>query len=91
MHTLLVPSSAADIFRTRIALLPEDLRVQSIRHRIRLGDNLSTLAQQYRTTVSDIRRANRPKGSKIIAGDLLIIPLGEHVDTIAANTHTTLR
>ena len=89
-HTLLVPSSVADIFRTRIARLPEDQRIQSIRHRIRLGDNLSTIAQQYRTTVSDIRRANRLKGSKIITGDLLIIPVVTHEDSIAASSYTTL-
>lgn len=89
-HTLLVPSSVAELFRTRIAQLPQDQRVQSIRHRIRLGDNLSTLAQQYRTTVSDIRRVNRLQGSKIIAGDLLIIPVATYEDSIAANVYSTL-
>ena len=87
-HTLLVPSSVAQLFRTRIARLPQEQRIQSIRHRIRLGDNLSTIAQKYRTTVSVLRKANRLKGSKIIAGDLLIIPVVKHLDSIAANTHT---
>lgn len=72
----------------RIAHLPQDQRVQSIRHRIRLGDNLSTIAQHYRTTVSVLRKANRLNGSKIIAGDLLIIPVADRGDPIAANTHT---
>jgi len=89
-HTLLVPSSVADLLRTRLAQLPQDQRIHSIRHRIRLGDNLSTIAQQYRTTVSDIRRVNRLKGSKIIAGKLLIIPVVTLEDTIATNAHTTL-
>ncbi|MEN8206041.1 MAG: transglycosylase SLT domain-containing protein [Pseudomonadota bacterium] len=89
-HTLLVPRSAAHVFRSRIAQLPQDQRIQSIRHRIRLGDNLSTIAQQYRTTVSDLRKANRLEGSKIIAGDLLIIPVTEREDSIAASTRTTL-
>ena len=90
MHTLLVPSAVADEFRTQIARLPQDQRVQSIRHRIRLGDNLSTIAQQYRTTVPDIRKVNRLKDNKIIAGDLLIIPVMERGDSIAASTYTTL-
>jgi membrane-bound lytic murein transglycosylase D len=90
MNTLLVPIAVADKFRTHIARLPQDQRVQSIRHRIRLGDNLSTIAQQYRTTVPDIRKVNRLKGNKIIAGDLLIIPVVEHGDSIAASTYTTL-
>ena len=87
-HTLLVPTSAAQLFRMRLARLPQDQRIQSIRHRIRLGDNLSTIAQKYRTTVSMLRKANRLKDSKIIAGDELIIPFGERGDSIAANTHT---
>jgi membrane-bound lytic murein transglycosylase D len=87
-HALLVPTSVADQFRTRIAQLPMEQRIQSIRHRIRPGDNLSTIAQQYRTTVADIRKANRLKGSKIIAGDLLIIPVAIHEDTLAANANT---
>ena len=72
----------------RIALLPQDQRIQSIRHRIRLGDNLSTIAQKYRTTVSMLRKVNRLQGNKIIAGDLLIIPVAERGDTLAANTRT---
>jgi len=87
-HTLLLPRSAAPLFRMRIASLPQDQRVQSIRHRIRLGDNLSTIAQKYRTTVSVLRKANGLKDSKIIAGDSLIIPVAEHGDTLAANTRT---
>lgn len=87
-HTLLVPLSAAPLFRMRIASLPQDQRIQSIRHRIRLGDNLSTIAQKYRTTVSMLRKVNRLQGNKIIAGDLLIIPVAERGDTLAANTRT---
>jgi len=90
VNTLLVPIAVADEFRTHIARLPQNQRVQSIRHRIRPGDNLSTIAQQYRTTVPDIRKVNRLKGNKIIAGDLLIIPVVERGDSIAASTYTTL-
>jgi membrane-bound lytic murein transglycosylase D len=87
-HTLLVPRSAALLFRMRIAHLPQDQRVASIRHRIRLGDNLSSIAQKYRTTVSMLRKANGLKDSKIIAGDSLIIPVAEHGETLATNTRT---
>jgi membrane-bound lytic murein transglycosylase D len=70
-HMLLVPSLVEGVFRERIARLPQDQRIQSIRHRIRRGDNLGTIAQHYRTTVSELRKVNRLKGSKIIAGHLL--------------------
>lgn len=81
-HMLLVPKSVEHVIRERIARLPQDQRIQSIQYRIRRGDNLSTIAQQYRTTVSVLRKTNRLKGSKIIAGDMLIVPVGEREDSI---------
>jgi LysM repeat protein len=51
-----------------------------------MGDNLRTIAQQYRTTVSVLRKINRLKGSKIIAGKFLIVPVDEQEDYIAGIT-----
>lgn len=76
-HTLLFPKSAAGVFLERLARLPQEQRVRSVRHRIRRGDNLSTIAHHYRTTLSALRKVNRLKGSKIIAGDFLMVPVGE--------------
>ena len=81
-NKLLVPSMVEHALRERIARLPQDQRIQSVQHRIRWGDNLSTIAQQYRTTTSLLRKVNRLNGSKIIAGDLLIVPVGEQEDSI---------
>jgi membrane-bound lytic murein transglycosylase D len=88
--TLLVPSLVERVFRERIALLPEDQRIQSIQHRIRRGDNLSTIARQYRTTVSLLRKANRLNSSKIIAGDLLIVPVDEPEISIGGSSYAAL-
>jgi membrane-bound lytic murein transglycosylase D len=85
-HTLLFPKSVAQVFRERIARLPQDQRVKSIRHRIRTGDNLSTIARQYRTTVAALRKFNRLKGNKIIAGEFLIVPADEQGVSIAGIT-----
>jgi len=89
-HTLLIPRSTAQVFRERISQLPDDQRVKSIRHRIRIGDNLSTIAQQYHTTVPVLRKVNRLKGSKIIAGEFLIVPTSKQDDSIAGNTYAAL-
>lgn len=89
-HKLLVPSSAADNLRTRIARLPADQRIQSVRYRIQPGDNLSTLAELYRTTVSEIRRVNQLQDNRIIEGRTLIIPVGTREDTIASLPQKTL-
>jgi membrane-bound lytic murein transglycosylase D len=89
-HTLLFPRTAAPVFRERIARLPQDQRVRSIRHRIRTGDNLSTIAQQYRTTVSALRKANRLRNSKIIAGKFLLIPREGQQASITGATRTAM-
>jgi membrane-bound lytic murein transglycosylase D len=73
-HRLLVPSSKATLFRDRLALLPHDLRIQSITYRIRWGDTLSAIAHYSRTTVARLRQLNRLDNSRIIAGERLIIP-----------------
>lgn len=87
---LLIPSLVEQVFRERIARLPQDQRIQSIRHRIQWGDNLGTIAQHYRTTVSALRKVNRLKGSKITAGHLLIVPVAEQGNSIAGNSYTAL-
>lgn len=89
-HALLFPKSAAKVFQERIARLPLDERVKSVRHRIRKGDNLSTIAKHYRTTVSVLRKVNRLKGNKIIAGQYLIVPVGEREDSLAGVTFAAL-
>ena len=90
VHTLLVPKPMEKAFRERIARLPTDQRIESIHYRIRQGDSLSAIAQQFSTTVSKLRRINRLKGSKIIAGDLLIVPVGERENSIAGNAYARL-
>ena len=89
-HSILLPRSVAGEFRERIARLPHDKRVTSIKHQIRRGDTLSTIAQHYRTTVSAIRKVNRLTGNKIIAGEFLIVPVGKQEDSIEGMTYAGL-
>jgi membrane-bound lytic murein transglycosylase D len=44
-----------------------------ISYRIKRGDTLSTIATQYGTTVQDLRKWNRIRGSGIAAGETLTI------------------
>jgi membrane-bound lytic murein transglycosylase D len=76
-HRLLVPAATARRFRERLARLPADLRVQSVRYRVQPGDTLSVIAQNSRTTVTHLRRINRLESSRIIAGSLLMVPVAE--------------
>jgi len=74
-HTLLIPGTQATAFRTRLAGLSGEQRVPWVRHRIRFGDTLSTIARHYRITVARLRELNRLPDSRIVAGDLLIVPV----------------
>jgi peptidoglycan lytic transglycosylase D len=71
---LLIPKENEEIFRERLARLPAEKRIQSIRHRILRGDTLSTIAQHYRTTVERLLKVNHLKGPDIIAGEFLVVP-----------------
>jgi membrane-bound lytic murein transglycosylase D len=72
---LVLPKDAAPGFRTQLAGLSEEERVPWVRHRIRHGDTLSTIAQQYRIPTAQLRTFNRLPDSNIMAGDLLIVPV----------------
>ena len=90
VNRFLVPASAEPVIAGRIAGLTRAQRVQSIRHRIRAGDNLSTIAQHYGTTVRALRRANRLDSNRIIAGEILLVPAGEDGQTLADAGQATL-
>lgn len=83
VNTFLVPASVEPVIGMRIAGLTREERVQSIRHRIRVGDNLSTIAQHYGTTVRALRLANRLNSNRIIAGEILLVPAGEDGQKLA--------
>jgi len=73
-HRLLIPVERADNFRTGLAALPADQRMQWARYEIQPGDNLGAIARRYRTTPQALRSINHLKGNTIIAGRTLLIP-----------------
>ena len=81
-HTLLIPKASEQRFRERLARLPEDQRVQSVKYRVRQGDTLSAIAQNSQTTVARLRQINQLENTRIIAGKLLIVPMGEHDEDV---------
>ena len=71
---LLIPKTSEAIFGERLARLPEEERIRSIRHRILRGDTLSMIAQNYRTTVDRLLKVNNLKNTGIIAGEFIVVP-----------------
>jgi membrane-bound lytic murein transglycosylase D len=74
-HNLIIPRATATDFNTRLAGLSESDRLPWVRHRIRFGDTLSTIAQRYRIPLTRLREVNRLPDANIMAGDLLIVPV----------------
>ncbi|MGD8176607.1 LysM peptidoglycan-binding domain-containing protein [Marinimicrobium sp. ARAG 43.8] len=73
-HQLLIPVQHEDAFLEQLAELPTDQRVAWDRYRVERGDSLITIARRYRTSVDNIKSANRLKGNMIRAGQTLMIP-----------------
>ena len=71
---LVVPAGAKERFKQRLAELDPDERVRWVRHRIDQGQTLSEIASRYQTTVAMLKRVNNLGGSRITAGDHLVIP-----------------
>jgi membrane-bound lytic murein transglycosylase D len=73
-HYLIVPKSKGLDAETVLASIPQQERVRWLRIKVKNGDTLSQLAQRYRTDVTSLRQANNLSGSRIHAGQALLIP-----------------
>jgi membrane-bound lytic murein transglycosylase D len=87
-HRLLVPRASAAALRAGVETLPPEARVTWKRHRIKPGEAISTIASRYGTSVGALQSANRLKGSRIRAGDVLLIPVAAAPETQYALTAT---
>ncbi len=74
-HRLLIPVEKVDNFLQALKTVPTDQRVQWARHQIKEGDSLGKIAQQYKITISAIKKANGITGTNIRAGKHLLIPV----------------
>ena len=72
---LLVPVPARDRFERTLASLPRGDRIRFVRHRIRRGETLYSIARRHRSSVDALRAVNRLRGSLIRAGQELVVPV----------------
>jgi len=61
--------------RLRVPTDGETSIPESVEHRVRRGESLSTIAQAYGVGLNAIRVVNGIRGSRILAGEVLTIPL----------------
>jgi LysM repeat protein len=72
-------ASAPDPAATRAAAASAASAARSshesdVRYRVRSGDSLWTIARRHGTSVEEIKRANELRSSRILAGQVLLIP-----------------
>lgn len=74
-HDLLLPITHVEGFKTKLAELPAEKRIKWVRHRVRNGETLGTIAQKFHTSIRTIKRVNRLRGKMIRIGRGLTIPV----------------
>jgi membrane-bound lytic murein transglycosylase D len=84
----------SEAFSEALAALPASERVRWQRHKVKTGDTLSGIADQYRTTIAAVKRANGISGNTIRAGSYLTVPvaskpLSEYSQSAAARLAKT--
>ncbi len=73
-HRLLLPLDKAEAFKVALQAVPPEKRINWVRHKIKTGENLSTISRRYRSTTALIKSVNNIKGSQIRAGKYLMVP-----------------
>ena len=74
-YDLLLPITHVEAFKTKLAELPAEKRIKWIRHRVRSGETLGTIAQKFHTSIRTIKRVNHLRGKMIRVGRGLTIPV----------------
>ncbi len=75
-QTLLLPAGTGAKFSQGLAQLTDADRVQWQHYRIKRGDSLIRIAHKFDTEVGLLRQVNAIRGSRIRAGDTMMIPRG---------------
>ena len=76
-YILRVPYGSKDKFYNSFNALPETERfaTQKVEHRVKKGENLTTIASKYRVLISDLMTINNLKNDRLSIGQRLKIPV----------------
>ena len=67
-RSLVLPADVAETFESALVNVPTRERVRWKRHKVKNGEAISVIADNYETTISAIRAANNLRGNTIRAG-----------------------
>ncbi len=76
--TLYLPKGKKDIFLERLKQIPEAEKSSYVRHQVRSGETISTIARKYHTTIQILQSQNSLKGTTIRDGQYLVIPVPQN-------------
>ena len=74
-HRILLPVDNVATFEKGLAEHPASERIKWIRHKIKNGEAIGSIARKYNTTVELIRKVNNLRSNSISAGKSLTIPV----------------
>jgi membrane-bound lytic murein transglycosylase D len=74
-HQLFVPADKAKVFNQALAKVDNESKLNWVRYKIKSGDSISKIADQFETSAKLIRSSNGLNGNNIVAGRYLIIPV----------------
>jgi membrane-bound lytic murein transglycosylase D len=74
-----LPKGTSEKFLLAYAKIPEDERVQIVRHKVRRGDTMYKIARKYGVSVNALASANGlSRRSKLSRGRTLVVPVGSY-------------
>lgn len=80
-HRLLLPVQHAQYFAIKLAKLPKQKYLRWVKHTVKRGNTLTSIALRYGTSVNSLKRANKLRSPLIRPGEQLLIPLSKRKPT----------
>lgn len=74
-HRLVLPLDKAEAFTQALAKIDRTDRLNWVRHKVKRGDSLGKIANQYHTTIDIIKSINELDSNMIRLGDHIMVPV----------------
>lgn len=77
---ILLPIENAKTFKKKLILLPEKERMAWQRYKIKSGDSIGKIAQNFHVDLKTLQRINNIRGTRIKIGKYLLIPVSSNAN-----------
>jgi membrane-bound lytic murein transglycosylase D len=73
-HELVIPIDKADAFSIALAKVDQKDRLNWLRHKVKSGENLGVIANNYNSSIEVIKQVNNLKNNTIYIDDYILVP-----------------